>query len=63
VRAAIANQGKLALLPEGEARVRNIGDREVEGGGKKQRVTLYSVGGLDFSPNYANGSNRRSRWF
>lgn len=52
VRAALANQGKLALLPEGEARVRTVGDREVEAGGKKQRVTLYSVTGLDFSPNY-----------
>jgi len=52
VRAALANQGKITLLPEGEARVRKIGDREVEAAGKKQSVTLYSVTGLDFSPNY-----------
>jgi len=52
VRAALANQGKLALLPEGEARVRKIGGREVEAGGKKQNLSLYSVTGLDFSPNY-----------
>jgi imidazolonepropionase-like amidohydrolase len=52
VRAALANQGKLALLPEGEARVTRIRESEVEAGGKKQRVTLYSVIGLDFSPNY-----------
>jgi hypothetical protein len=52
VRAALANQGRLALLPEGEARVRQLGDREVEVAGKKQRVTLYAVTGLDFSPDY-----------
>ena len=52
VRAALANQGNLALLPEGEARVRKIGEREVEAGGKKQNLSLYSVTGLDFSPNY-----------
>jgi imidazolonepropionase-like amidohydrolase len=52
VRAALANQGRLALLPEGEARVRMVGDREVEAAGKKQRVTLYAVTGLDFSPDY-----------
>jgi imidazolonepropionase-like amidohydrolase len=52
VRAALANQGKLALLPEGEAHVRKIGEREVEAAGKKQNLSLYSVTGLDFSPNY-----------
>jgi imidazolonepropionase-like amidohydrolase len=52
VRAALANEGKLALLPEGESRVRKVGEHEVEAGGKKQRVTLYSVTGLDFSPDY-----------
>src|SRR6266852_1037318 len=52
VRAALANQGTVALLPEGEARVRKIGEREVETGEKKQRLSLYSFTGLDFSPNY-----------
>ncbi|HWW17517.1 MAG TPA: hypothetical protein VNY81_02755, partial [Candidatus Saccharimonadales bacterium] len=52
VRAALANQGKLALLPEGEARVTRVRESDVEAGGKKERVTLYSVIGLDFSPNY-----------
>jgi hypothetical protein len=52
VRAALANQGTLDLLPEGEARVRMVGDREVEAAGKKQRVTLYAVTWLDFSPDY-----------
>jgi imidazolonepropionase-like amidohydrolase len=52
VRAAIANQGRLALLPEGEARVQKVREQEVEAGGKKQGVTLYAVTGLDFSPAY-----------
>ena len=52
VRAALANQGKLALLPEGEARVTKVRENAVEAGGKKQRVTLYSVTGLHFSPTY-----------
>jgi imidazolonepropionase-like amidohydrolase len=69
VRAAIANQGKLALLPEGEARVTKVRDSEVEAGGKKQRVTLYSVTGLDFSPDYVWLDEARqffatgARWF
>jgi imidazolonepropionase-like amidohydrolase len=52
VRAALGNQGKLALLPEGEARVTKVRESDVEASGKKQRVTIYSVIGLDFSPNY-----------
>ena len=52
VRAALANQGTVALLPEGEVHVRKVGDREVEAGEKKQRLSLYSFTGLDFSPNY-----------
>ena len=52
VRAALANQGRLALLPEGEAVVRKLAEREVESAGKKQQVALYAVTGLDFSPTY-----------
>jgi imidazolonepropionase-like amidohydrolase len=69
VRAALANHGKLPLLPEGEARVTKVRESEVEAGGKKQRVTLYSVIGLDFSPNYVWLDEEREffgagdRWF
>jgi imidazolonepropionase-like amidohydrolase len=52
VRVALANQGKLALLPEGEARVSKVREQEVQAGEKKQRVTLYTIAGLDFSPAY-----------
>jgi len=41
VRAALANQGTVALLPEGEVHVRKVGDREVEAGEKKQRLSLF----------------------
>jgi len=40
----------LALLPEGEARIERVLDRQVEFGGKKQTVTLYEISGLGFTP-------------
>jgi hypothetical protein len=46
-----APDGRLALLPEGEARIERVTDRTVEVGGKKQRVTLYEETGLGFTPN------------
>jgi imidazolonepropionase-like amidohydrolase len=51
-RVALANGGKLALLPEGETRVAKVAERDVEAAGKKQHVTLYGVTGLDFAPSY-----------
>jgi imidazolonepropionase-like amidohydrolase len=50
--AAIQNRGKVALLPEGEARVERISELEVAGGEQKKRVALYSITGLDFAPTY-----------
>jgi imidazolonepropionase-like amidohydrolase len=43
--------GRLPLLPEGEARIERVLDREVEVGGRKQKVTLYEETGLAFTPN------------
>ena len=51
-RAALQNGGKIALLPEGEARVQRVSDVEVASGAQKKRVALYSITGLDFSPTY-----------
>ncbi len=48
--AALANGGKIALLPEGEARVERVGERDLESSGKKKHVVMYAVTGLDFSP-------------
>ncbi len=44
--------GKIALLPEGEARVQRLTELEVEAGQKIKHVALYSITGLDFSPTY-----------
>jgi len=50
VSAAVANGGKIALLPEGEARVEKVAERDLENSGQKKHAVLYSVTGLDFSP-------------
>jgi imidazolonepropionase-like amidohydrolase len=44
--------GKIALLPEGEARVQRMTELDVEAAGHKKHVALYSATGLDFSPTY-----------
>jgi imidazolonepropionase-like amidohydrolase len=50
--AALQNGGKIALLPEGEARVRRMSELDVEAGGHRKHVALYDATGLDFSPTY-----------
>ncbi len=47
---ALVNGGKIALLPEGEARVERVAERDLETAGQKKHVVLYTVTGLDFSP-------------
>jgi imidazolonepropionase-like amidohydrolase len=52
-RAALHNGGKIALLPDGEARVQLKAELNIESSaGQKKHVTLYAVTGLDFSPGY-----------
>ncbi len=51
-QAALKNGGKISLLPDGEARVQHITDVDVEAGGQKKHVALYSITGLDFTPTY-----------
>jgi imidazolonepropionase-like amidohydrolase len=46
------NGGKIALLPEGEARVQRMTELDVEAARHKKHVALYAVTGLDFSPTY-----------
>jgi imidazolonepropionase-like amidohydrolase len=50
--AALQNGGKIALLPEGEARVQRMTELGVEASGHKKHVALYAIAGLDFSPTY-----------
>jgi hypothetical protein len=61
--AALHNGGRIALLPEGEARVQRMTELDLESveaaAGHKKHVALYAAAGLDFSPSYfwleANG--------
>jgi len=50
--AALQNGGKIALLPEGDARVQRMTELDIETAGHKKHVALYAVSGLDFSPTY-----------
>ncbi|HLX83240.1 MAG TPA: amidohydrolase family protein [Terriglobales bacterium] len=52
VNAALVNGGKIALLPEGEARVQRLNELDVTTGSQKKHVTLYAITGLDFAPSY-----------
>jgi imidazolonepropionase-like amidohydrolase len=54
------NGGKIALLPEGEARVQRMSELDVEAAGRKKHVALYAVTGLDFAPTYfwSEGSDK-----
>ena len=50
--AALQHDGKIALLPEGEARVQRMTEQDIEATGHKKHVILYAITGLDFSPTY-----------
>jgi imidazolonepropionase-like amidohydrolase len=50
--AALQNGAKIALLPEGEARVQRMTELDLENAEHKKHVALYAVTGLDFSPTY-----------
>jgi imidazolonepropionase-like amidohydrolase len=52
VQVALGNGGKVALLPEGEATIERLAQIDVETAGRKKRVTMYAITGLDFSPTY-----------
>jgi len=51
-RAALDRGGRIALLPDGEARISKVREFAAQAGGKSQPVTLYAVTGFDFSPVY-----------
>jgi imidazolonepropionase-like amidohydrolase len=51
-QAALANAGKISLLPDGEATVDRVAGLDLEIPGRKKSVTLYSITGLDFAPTY-----------
>src|SRR5207245_10852865 len=51
-RALLAAGGRLALLPDGEARIERVGERTAEADSRSLAVTQYALSGLDFSPSY-----------
>lgn len=72
VRTALANGGKMALLPSGTATVEKIGEVTVNGAGEAQKtarkLTGYAIIGVAFTPRYtwmdADGAwfGSASRW-
>jgi imidazolonepropionase-like amidohydrolase len=58
-RAALDRGGRIALLPDGEARISKVREVAAQTGDKSQPVTLYAVTGLDFSPLYIWLDSRR----
>jgi imidazolonepropionase-like amidohydrolase len=50
IKAALANKGRMALLPSGEATVTRSGEMTITANGKPVHVIRYDVGGLGFSP-------------
>jgi len=50
VKAALANNGRVPLLPSGEATVEKSGELTITANGKPLHVVRYDVGGLGFSP-------------
>src|SRR5882762_298706 len=59
-RVALANGGKVNLLPEGEAKTDRLAELNLESSGQKMRVTMYAITGLDFSPTYVWLDHRRT---
>jgi imidazolonepropionase-like amidohydrolase len=58
-QAALANTGKISLLPDGEATVDRVAGLNLEIPGRKKSVTLYTITGLDFAPTYVWLDDRR----
>ncbi|HEV7703396.1 MAG TPA: hypothetical protein VGO46_03845, partial [Gemmatimonadaceae bacterium] len=50
IRAALAHDGHVPLLPSGEATVEKSGEMTITVNGKAVHVTRYEIGGLGFSP-------------
>ena len=50
IKSALAHDGRLPLLPSGEATVTKSGEMTITANGKPVHVIRYDVGGLGFSP-------------
>jgi hypothetical protein len=58
-QAALANAGKITLLPDGDATVDRVAGLDLGIPGHKKSVTLYAITGLDFAPTYVWLDDRR----
>jgi amidohydrolase family protein len=52
IRAALRRGGKVGLLPAGEAAVTRVTTRDFTSAGRKQKLALYVVSGIDLEPIY-----------
>jgi len=52
VKAAQAHGGTIALLPDGQATVRKVAQKEFTTGDRHEAATLYAIAGLDLTPSY-----------
>lgn len=50
VRAALAAGGRIDLLPAGQATVRVVADETITAKGKRTKIQLYAIEGLDMTP-------------
>ena len=49
-QALLANDGRLPLLPAGEASIEKRGELKIEANGQPRTVVQYAISGLDFTP-------------
>ena len=62
VPAAIANGGKMPLLPAGEARVEKVAEMSVSAGGQTRSLVGYAITGLELTVQYT-WMNQDGSWF
>ncbi|MEJ7598746.1 MAG: amidohydrolase family protein [Kofleriaceae bacterium] len=62
VRAALKRGGKIALLPQGEARVSKIGEAKITAGSETRTVHGYRIDGIDLTPQFT-WMNPDGTWF
>jgi imidazolonepropionase-like amidohydrolase len=61
-QALLAANGRIALLPAGEATMEKTTDATVKAGGQQKHVVGYSIVGLDFTPTHV-WMNEDGSWF
>jgi imidazolonepropionase-like amidohydrolase len=52
IRAALAGNGRIQVLPAGEIQIERVRTLEVRGGPGPRKIALYSIAGVDYAPQY-----------